>query len=55
MMVSFQEYRTLKNNIGNDLKRVGRCDLTIAKELYLSFGAGLALPKHVNIEFYTRG
>lgn len=53
--LNFKEYRTLKNFIGKDLKKTGRCDFTIAKELFLAFGAGLALPKHVETEFYTRG
>nr|CAH0113330.1 unnamed protein product [Daphnia galeata] len=50
-----QEYRTVKTNIGLDLKKNGRCDFTIAKELFFSFGAGLAIPKSKDIEYYSRG
>jgi hypothetical protein len=45
----------VKTNIGLDLKKNGRCDFTIAKELFFSFGAGLAIPKSKDIEYYSRG
>ena len=45
----------LKNDIGTDLKRTGRCDFIITKERFFGFTAGLALPKHADIELYSRG
>lgn len=50
-----QEYRTIKNYVGEDLKKTGHCDFTIAKELFFSFGAGLAISKQADVEYYNRG
>ncbi len=45
----------MQSNIGLDLKKTGKCDFTIAKELFFSFGAGLAVAKNMDIEHYNRG
>ncbi|XP_046453781.1 ionotropic receptor 93a-like [Daphnia pulex] len=50
-----QEYRTVQSNIGLDLKKTGKCDFTIAKELFFSHAAGLAVAKNMDIEPYSRG
>ncbi len=52
---SIQEYRTVKTNIGLDLKKTGKCDFTIAKELFFSFAAGLAVAKNMDTTLYSRG
>ena len=36
------------------LKQTGRCDFTLGKNYYFDYGAGIALPKYVDVEFYNR-
>jgi len=41
-----QDYRTILNLIGSDLKKTGRCYFTIAKEHFTFAMAGIILPKN---------
>jgi hypothetical protein len=52
---SIQEVRTVKSIIGLNLKKTGKCDFTMAKELFLEHSSGLAIAKNMDVEHYNRG